>query len=153
MQQRVEECYSVAEDYFNRHFPRPAVTFRRSGKNAGTAFLQQNRINFHPLLLRDNTDAFLGDVIPHEISHLLVWQLYGKVRPHGTEWQAVMQQVFGCAPNATHRFDTSVLGAEEFAYQCGCDTIMLSRRRHNTVLRGGQYRCRRCKELLTQVAA
>lgn len=153
MLQHVEHCYEKADGYFGRRFPRPALSFRRSGKNAGTAFLQQNRINFHPLLLRDNSDAFMRDVIPHEISHLLVWQLYGKVRPHGSEWQAMMIDVFASNPSATHRFDTSALGAAEFAYRCGCDTVMLSQRRHNTVLRGGQYRCRRCREVLIRASA
>ena len=148
VQQHVEHCYEKAEAYFGRRFPRPALTFRRSGKNAGTAFLQQNRINFHPILLSDNAEIFKAEVIPHEVSHLLVWQLYGKVKPHGAQWQAMMRDVFGCMPNTTHSFDTSRLGAVEFAYRCDCDTIMLSRRRHNTVLKGGQYRCGRCKQLL-----
>lgn len=146
---RVTECCEQAGCYFGRTFPLPDVSFRRSGKNAGTAFLQQNRINFHPVLLRDNEQAFFDDVIPHEVSHLVVWQQFGKVRPHGREWRSVMQSVFGCEARTTHRFDTQSLGIKGFEYRCNCsDTIFLSTRRHNTILRGGQYRCGRCRHIL-----
>ncbi|WP_229804987.1 SprT family zinc-dependent metalloprotease [Alteromonas halophila] len=152
VQLRVVQCYKRAEDYFGQAFRTPEITFRRSGKNAGTAFLQQNRLNFHPLLLRDNVSAFLEDVIPHEVSHLLVWHRFGKVKPHGMQWRTIMQDVFNCSPTTTHSFDTSILERDEFAYQCHCDTVMLSKRRHNTVLKGGNYRCMKCKQLLQRLA-
>ncbi|MEW9796692.1 SprT family zinc-dependent metalloprotease [Alteromonas sp. CYL-A6] len=150
---KVEACYALAEHALSRTFPLPAITFRRSGKNAGTAFLQQNRINFHPVLLKENQAAFFSDVIPHEVSHLLVWQCFGKVRPHGKEWQAMMRDIFGCTPSTTHSFSTQSLGIKGFSYRCACEgTITLSTRRHNTIQRGGKYRCGRCHTVLTPVA-
>ncbi|MED5521224.1 MAG: SprT family zinc-dependent metalloprotease [Pseudomonadota bacterium] len=140
-------CYEQAEQYFKQTFKRPTITFRRSGKNAGTAFLQQNRVNFHPLLFKDNIDAFLSDVVPHEVSHLLVWVLFGRVQPHGKEWQSVMRSVFNCTPNATHQFDVKRV-ARTFHYVCDCDTYALSTRRHNNILKGAQYKCRKCQALL-----
>ncbi|WP_390605473.1 SprT family zinc-dependent metalloprotease [Alteromonas gracilis] len=140
-------CFKQAEDYFSRTFSYPTVTFRRSGKNAGTAFLQQNRLNFHPILYRENTSAFLDDVVPHEVSHLLVWTLFGRVQPHGKEWQSMMIDVFGCKPDATHKFDIKGV-TRTFEYHCNCDTYALSTRRHNNILRGAQYRCKKCSALL-----
>ncbi|KHT52531.1 hypothetical protein RJ41_11265 [Alteromonas marina] len=140
-------CYEQAEQYFKRSFDRPTITFRRSGKNAGTAFLQQNRVNFHPLLFKDNVDAFLEDVIPHEVSHLLVWTLFGRVQPHGKEWRSIMLGVFKRSPSATHQFDVKQV-AKTFLYECNCDTYALSTRRHNKILKGAQYRCRKCQSLL-----
>ena len=150
----VHRLFDVAERYFNRPFPLPDVSFRRSGKNAGTAFLQQNRVNFHPVLLAANKAAFFSDVIPHEVSHLITWHTAGKrrrVKPHGPEWQAVMQHVYGVSPSTTHDFDLSVLGLTTFNYRCGCQTIELSVRRHNNVKKGMTYRCRRCGENLVFV--
>ncbi|WP_334014427.1 SprT family zinc-dependent metalloprotease [Alteromonas sp. S167] len=144
----VEHYYKQADSYFKRYFTRPTLSFRRSGKNAGSAFLQQNRINFHPVLFKENTEAFLTDVVPHEISHLLVWQLFGKVKPHGNEWQSIMRGVFNREPNTTHSFDTKS-AVKTFAYQCQCNTYSLSTRRHNNVRKGTQYRCKRCNQILT----
>ncbi|WP_412727638.1 SprT family zinc-dependent metalloprotease [Alteromonas sp. D210916BOD_24] len=143
----VEACYDKADAFFGQAFPRPTVTYRRSGRNAGTAFLQQNRINFHPTLYKENEKIFLENVIPHEVSHLLVWLLYGKVKPHGAEWQSVMVKVFNCRPDTTHQFDIR-RAANTFRYTCHCDSYELSTRRHNNVLKGMQYRCKRCRHPL-----
>ncbi|MDB2330763.1 SprT family zinc-dependent metalloprotease [Alteromonas sp.] len=136
--------YLTAEQFFSRSFTQPALTFRRSGKNAGTAFLQQNRINLHPTLFKENTEAFIHTVIPHEISHLLVWTLYGRVKPHGKEWQAIMKNVFNLVPSTTHNFDISNVRTTEHAYRCGCQTHHLTTRQHNKILRGTEYRCKAC---------
>lgn len=143
----MEACYVKAEAFFSREFARPLVTFGRSGRNAGTAFLQQNRINFHPILFKENEQMFIENVIPHEISHLLVWILYGKVKPHGQQWQAVMTEVFQCRADATHQFDIS-RAATTYRYVCSCNSYALSTRRHNNVKRGMQYRCKRCQQPL-----
>lgn len=137
-----------AELQLSRTFPPPLITYRRSGKNAGTAFLQQNRMNLNPVLFSENREAFFSDVIPHELSHLLVFQLYGRVKPHGKEWQYIMQDVFGCNPSATHNFDLAPLKLNTFRYRCACGPVDLSVRRHNKVLRGQSYRCRRCDKRL-----
>ncbi|MDC8830854.1 SprT family zinc-dependent metalloprotease [Alteromonas gilva] len=149
LSQRLGELYTEANAYFKRHFPLPELTYRRSGRHAGTAFLQQNRINLNPVLLQHNRDAFIGDVLPHEVSHLLVFQLFGRVKPHGKEWQSVMREVFKCAPETRHDFDLSPLKLRTADYECACGPIALSIRRHNAVLRGQkQYICRQCRQQL-----
>lgn len=147
---RLNELYVEAEAYFNCLIERPLLTFRRSGKHAGTAFLQQNRINLNPVLYLHNKVAFLNDVLPHEVSHLLSYQFYGPVKPHGREWQTIMQQVFRCAPNTTHNFDLAPLKLKSFTYQCICGEIELSTRRHHAILNQQRtYICKRCKQALT----
>ena len=150
---RVEECYQRAERHFNCRFARPNISFRQRGKIAGSARLQGNELRFHPLLLQQNSEHFIEHVVPHEISHLLTWQRHGRVAPHGREWQRIMVEVFDLPPLRTHNYDTSALGQREFAYQCGCGPVMLSIRRHNKVLRGTLYQCRRCKQSLYKASA
>ncbi|GGF55715.1 SprT family zinc-dependent metalloprotease [Alteromonas lipolytica] len=146
---RLDALYAEADAYFNRSFKRPTLTFRRSGRHAGTAFLQQNRINLHPVLFKHNRDAYFNDVLPHEVSHLLVYTLYGRVKPHGKEWQATMLEVFGCQPETRHQFDLTPLNIPSVTYLCGCGEVELSIRRHNAVVKKQrQYQCRRCKQLL-----
>lgn len=147
----MDVCYRKANTYFKRQFPRPELTFRRSGKNAGTAFLRQNRINFHPILYLQNQDAFVHDVVPHEVSHLLTWQLFNKVKPHGKEWQSIMIDVFHRQPKTTHSFDVKSVVGKQFEYRCSCSSHMLTVRRHNNITRGTQYKCRKCDTILLAV--
>ncbi|WP_028765624.1 SprT family zinc-dependent metalloprotease [Shewanella fidelis] len=143
--QQVERCYQIAESTLKRSFPRPEISFALRGKSAGTAHLQLNKLRFNATLLKNNHQAFIDEVVPHEICHLLAAQLFGRVKPHGREWQSLMQQVFKLQPRTTHSFDTSAVAGKTFDYYCLCGPIKLSIRRHNKVLRGEtQYRCRKC---------
>ena len=146
--EEVDRLCHIARATFEQSFPTPAVTFRRSGKNAGTAFLQQHRVNFHPVLLAANAGAYFDEVIAHEVAHLLVFRLFGRVKPHGSEWQSVMRNVFHTEPSTTHNFDLTPLQLKTFAYRCQCGPIALSTRRHNNVSKGNQYRCKTCKEII-----
>ncbi|MCL1091588.1 SprT family zinc-dependent metalloprotease [Shewanella profunda] len=150
--ERVEACYQEAEISLKRAFPRPITQFTLRGKSAGTAHLQQNRLRFNPVLLRENSEAFLTEVVPHEICHLLCFQLFGKTKPHGKEWQSLMLTVFKVNPNTTHSFNTASVASKDVEYHCACGPIRLSIRRHNKVLRGeSRYICKRCKTHLTAI--
>lgn len=148
---RVEQCYQLAETKLCRRFPRPSVYFTLRGKSAGTAHLHENKLRFNPVLLVENQQEFVNTVVPHEICHLLAHQLYGRVRPHGKEWQSLMINLFGLSPSTTHQLDVGSVMGKQFDYQCLCGPVKLSVRRHNKVVRGEtQYQCRRCKTQLYQ---
>ncbi|TKB53034.1 SprT family zinc-dependent metalloprotease [Ferrimonas aestuarii] len=153
VQRKVEACYQLAESQLQRAFPRPEISFALRGQSAGAAHLQQNKLRFNPVLLEQNLEAFINEVVPHEVAHLLTWQLYGRVRPHGREWQGIMWQIFQVEPKTKHQFDVSSVQQRQFAYRCGCQSHNLSIRRHNKVRRGQvQYQCRRCGDTLMAVA-
>lgn len=146
---KVEACYQIAEQHFEQTFPRPEIGFKLRGRSAGTAHLQLNKLRFNPVLLTENQQAFIDEVVPHEICHLLCFQLFGKVKPHGKEWQSLMKTLFSLVPRTTHSFDTTSLSVTQIDYLCGCGHIKLSIRRHNKVCRGQtQYRCKRCQQIL-----
>lgn len=153
--ERVESCFLLAEHYFGRPFARPMVNFNLRGRAAGVAYLTRNELRFNAALYRANETAFLAEVVPHEIAHLLVHHLWGEnagrapIRPHGPQWQQVMMQVFAVAPRRTHSFDISVLAQNHYPYHCACSSYSLSVRRHNKILRGqARYHCRRCQQEL-----
>ncbi|AZG72041.1 SprT family zinc-dependent metalloprotease [Shewanella livingstonensis] len=147
---KIETDYQLAEHYFKRPFSRPSVHFSLRGKSAGTAHLQANKLRFNPVLLAENPEVFVNEVVPHEISHLLCFHLFGKVKPHGKEWQSVMLTTFNIAPKTTHQLNTQSVSGQQFEYFCGCGSIHLTIRRHNRVVRGQtQYRCRRCQQTLS----
>ena len=74
-------------------------------------------------------------MVPHELAHLIVYQVFGRVKPHGQEWQAVMTQLFNLPADTCHQFDVESVQGKMFAYQCECQTHYLTIRRHNRIQR------------------
>ncbi len=105
------------------------------GVKAGVAYLQKNEIKFNRTLLLENSDEFIRQVVPHELAHLIVYQVFGRVKPHGQEWQAVMTQLFNLPADTCHQFDVESVQGKMFAYQCECQTHYLTIRRHNRIQR------------------
>lgn len=150
---KIELCYQMAESQLQRRFPRPEVNFKLRGKSAGVAHLSLNKIRFNLQMLQENQQVFIDQVVPHEICHLLCHQLYGKVKPHGLEWQQLMRDLYQQEPRTTHSFNVQAKPQPRFNYQCQCGVVALSIRRHNKVVRNqANYRCKRCMQVLKQVA-
>ncbi len=77
---RVEACFVQAETRLGRTFPRPQVHCNMRGRAAGSARLQTWELRFNPALYQANQQAFLREVVPHEVAHLLVYALWGEGR-------------------------------------------------------------------------
>ncbi|WP_158969759.1 SprT family zinc-dependent metalloprotease [Paraglaciecola sp. L3A3] len=149
---KVKECVIHANQQLSHTFIIPDIFFNQRGKIAGCARLQKNELRFNPILLNDNLTAFLDEVVPHEVCHLLAFTLFGKVRPHGKEWKTLMRQLFNLDGQTYHQMDVKKVAGKQFFYQCLCGHVPLSIRRHNKIIRGQQqYCCRRCQTVLTLV--
>lgn len=145
----MELCYRQAERALQRTFPRPEVRFDQRGQAAGSAYPSHNRLRFNPELLHRQPEEFIAEVVPHEVAHLVVWHCYGRVRPHGPQWQAVMEQVLGVPARRTHSFEvTPTRRIKRFAYRCDCQLHQLTSIRHRRVLAGQRYLCRHCGQAL-----
>ena len=151
LKQKVESCMQLANSYFNSNIASPNIRTNQRGRAAGTAYLQRHEVRFNYYMYQQNPDEFIRTVVPHEIAHLFVHQLFGaKVKPHGKEWQAVMAKVFALDPERTHSFEVKP-PAKSFHYRCNCSEHRLTIRRHNKVLKGCIYQCRQCKTSLIKV--
>lgn len=153
LQQRVMLCLreklALANQALGSNYPEPKVSYQQRGTSAGTAWLETYEIRLNPVLLLENQQAFIDEVIPHELAHLLVWKRFGRVAPHGREWKWMMASVLGVTPRRTHQFELASVRKNTFPYHCRCRQHQLTVRRHNRVLRGeANYRCLHCGEPL-----
>ena len=149
VQNKLAETLQLAENRFHRKFPIPIISYDLRGVKAGVAYLQKNEIKFNRTLLLGNSDEFIRQVVPHELAHLIVYQVFGRVKPHGREWQAMMTQLFNLPADTCHQFDVESVQGKMFAYQCECQTHYLTICRHNRIQRDKiAYLCRKCYEKL-----
>ncbi|QEM87350.1 SprT family zinc-dependent metalloprotease [Glaesserella parasuis] len=149
VQRQLKRDLDKANRYFNKHFMPPTVSYTVRGRKAGVAYLQQNEIRLNPILLSENSSNFVQQVVPHELAHLLVYQQFGQVQPHGKEWKMMMKDVLGVPAETYHCFDVANVAGQQFPYRCGCQTHFLSIRRHNAIMQHKRsYICKKCKEVL-----
>lgn len=104
---KLSTCLQSAEKYFNRSFVFPDIYYDLRGVKAGVAYLRKNEIKFNRTLLLENPEEFIKQVVPHELAHLIVYQVFGRVKPHGKEWQSVMEDLFQLPAETCHQFDVS----------------------------------------------
>ncbi|OOF58789.1 SprT family zinc-dependent metalloprotease [Rodentibacter myodis] len=146
VQRKLTESLRLATAYFKREFVMPTVSYDLRGTKAGVAYLQKNEIKFNRTLLLENSTEFIRQVVPHELAHLIIYQVFGRVKPHGVEWKALMNQVFHLPAETCHQFDVQNVQGKTFEYRCHCQTHLLSIRRHNRILKEKvEYLCRKCK--------
>ncbi|WP_192035283.1 SprT-like domain-containing protein [Halomonas sp. YLGW01] len=153
LHQRVEAAWRLCQEV-HPALPRPQVWLDLRGKSAGQAHFGRGGLRFNAQLYAENRQAFLVEVVPHEMAHWLVWHLDEgpRLRPHGREWQTVMRQLFGLEPSTTHRFDVARVSPAPYRYACGCQEHFFSVRRHRRAVRGQAYRCRQCAQTLVYQA-
>ncbi|MDP8161706.1 SprT family zinc-dependent metalloprotease [Pasteurella skyensis] len=148
VQRKLKQTLALANTYFEKEFITPQVNYKVRGAKAGVAYLERNEIRFNPILLQENSDEFIKNVVPHELAHIIVYQQFGKVKPHGKEWQGVMEQVFGIPAETCHQFELDSV-RQTFQYKCACQIHLLTIKRHNAIQQKGRsYICRKCKHKL-----
>lgn len=157
----VRQAEQQARDFYALKLPEARLDFSLRGHCAGQARVESSdctclRLNLQ--LLQENLQDFLDQTIPHEVAHLVVnWQARKKrqrPRPHGAEWQAVMQECFGLAAKRCHSYQTTParIVTKPFLYRCNCREHRLTYRTHNRLCRSHQALCKRCRSPLELVA-
>ena len=159
---RVMDCLETLAGWSQARLEKPEVSFDLSGTAAGQyrrttgGFGRtRHRLRFNPYLLAKHFDESLATTIPHEVAHYAVAVRYSRSRvsPHGSEWREAMA-LLGAPAEVTHALDVSDVPRRrqrQWTYRCACAEHRLSTTRHNRVLQGARYYCRRCRDLLVRV--
>src|SRR5712671_2184617 len=145
VEDKVIETYLLAQSLYGRVFDVPDIEWSLRGLTAGRAMFRGNRIRLNAIFLRDNTEDFIAQTIPHEIAHLLNNALHGfRVKPHGPEWKSIMRAL-GLSPIRCHDYDVTKAAfrrQKRHIYFCDCGVRSISQTIHNRVCRGWAYQCR-----------
>ena len=105
----LRENLAKANLKLGRHYPEPVLVYQQRGTSAGTAWLEKNEIRLNPVLLLENQQAFIDEVVPHELAHLLVWKHFGRVVSNS------IQSVKIPSPTAANASSTSLPSAATIA--------------------------------------
>lgn len=154
---KVKDCLLRLVQRTGVNMPPPDIRYDLAGTSAGQYMRRKtgqhpHLLRFNPYLLALYPDESLQTTIPHEVAHYAVALVHGnrRLRPHGAEWRQMMKWL-GVSPERTHEFDVTRVprrAQRRWTYICSCSTHELSTTRHNRVLGGNRYYCRKCRGLL-----
>ncbi len=157
-QQVVEQTYAFiaqAEHYFNCEFKRIPVAFDLIGLSVGMFVSDSDGqcIRYNPWIFAKYFEENLRDTVPHEVAHYIVACRHApkrgrkRVKPHGPEWQQIMQ-LFGANPQVTCEYDFTGVPQrrqQRYVYYCECREHEVSATVHNRIQRRrAQYVCQYC---------
>lgn len=157
----IREAELRARNFYGINLPAASIDFSLRGRCAGQARIDSGGatgLRINQQLLAENFEDFLRNTIPHEVAHLVVnWQSRNKrqrPRPHGPEWQAVMQSCFGLEPRRCHNYRTTPARVvpRSFLYSCNCRDHLLTSIMHNKISRSYQALCKTCRTPLKFIA-
>lgn len=136
-------------------FIKPEIVYDLKGTTAGWASMRTVndikhytiRLNLAALTNPEYKDYMLRQTIPHEVCHIVEFQLLGHAA-HGHAWQGLML-LLNIQPNRTH--DLPLPKARQhikYPHSCECKTHMVGRHVHNKILAGISYHCQDCRTRL-----
>jgi len=147
---RFNECYKEVEAAIGLKLEKIPVRFDLKG-TAGGYFCVKYGVMFFRInleLAKANLEEYLNQVVPHEFCHYIVRLRHPqRPRPHGHEWKFYMRTIFNLTPDRCHKMDVSACSrrqARDYKYSCGCQTFNLTKLRHQKIMNGRRYFCKRC---------
>lgn len=156
---KVEECFQIAEKFYNRSFSRPKnIFFKRNGAVGGHCNYSKSELMFQLDFAEAYSENYLKQIVPHEVAHWIDWELYGwskvngRVIHHGKSWKFIMRRVYGLDPERCHSYDPQHTKTKartrqtRYPYKCGCRKHSISQTIHNRILGGKSYYCKFCKQ-------
>ena len=164
---KLNQCIATAESHFKgQKFAFPTIKYHKRGTTAGTADCHRWVLDFNPTLFVENVEDFLGRTVPHEMAHLIDYQVYqkqarmmsfgyrrAKRSVHGPTWQSIMR-LLGAPVSRCHSYDVTnarVKNRTRYNYACACgQEFELGPKHHAAVMRGEKITHRTRRTILTK---
>lgn len=167
---KINEGIKLAEHKYGITVATPAIQYNLRGTVAGTANYRAWSINLNKGLLLENVQEFLDRTVPHELAHLITFQVYpqsfeSKIVPtrrglrrtkrdlHGSYWQEVMRTLGIANIKRCHSYDVTATKVHKtytrYEYHCArCnEVIRLSAQKHKKLQQHpGSIRHRSCPQ-------
>jgi SprT protein len=143
---KMDECYAILEKHFGVKLSRPTVRYDLEGHVAGYALIRENAIRLNLHLISTHRDDMINNTLPHEIAHIVTYQIYPSATAHGRHWASVMW-VLGLPADRCHTYETKAarVRKREYHYECGCpEGHLVTKTIHNRIQQGRMYTCRKC---------
>ena len=155
-----DDCVARARRHFSDcEIDSVRVEFNLRGAAAGQYHPQDRLIRYNASIAARNFEKFKQRTVPHEVSHhiALSWAKHHgiRIKPHGKEWQAVMQLMGVADSQRCHNYDITGVNMKRqrrVNYRCACDLHEVSMTIHNRIGKGMIYKCRSCDAPLKQVS-
>lgn len=149
---RIQEGINKASEHFGRKFNFPTLSYDVKGKTAGYATYQKNHIRLNAQLLMENKEKFIARTVPHELAHLITWEVYKdditfrsykRIAHHGSHWRKICRIVGMDDVTRTHSYDVSKSTArknKQYVWQCNtCQALMSVSKSKHTKMQSGRY--------------
>jgi len=146
---KINACYDTCDAHYNRTFKRPTTRFDLTGTTAGTADPRAHVLRFQPVLAAGHWDDFLNNTVPHEVAHLVDYDVNNKLeaqmqarmaavqnhalfgnwgrrarRPkrdiHGDSWRAVMRVLGINWAARCHQYDVANVARRKARHEYRC---------------------------------
>lgn len=159
---KINWALEICRTKSGQNIPLPNLRFRQLGRVAGVCrFIfptKTGEVIINPDFFKNHYDDMLNDTVPHEVAHFAATFIYGRqAYNHGGYWKHVMSWLG--IPSAERCHEYSLEGVKTrtvqkpFKYNCRCAGLdhWQTQYIHNKILRGTNYRCRKCKTRLVYV--
>lgn len=145
--EKVEALIRKSNEIFKISMRIPHVRFDLKGTTGGYAHYQEWAIRLNVQALEDFREEMIENTIPHEVAHLVAFELYGAgIAPHGWEWQRIAR-ILGCDASRCHSMPLEkAKKTRKFLYVCMCQKHQVGLNVHRKI-QAGQYRvCDTCHD-------
>lgn len=153
IQDKIVETVNKINEYFNLELKIPKVYYDAKGTKAGVAKYATMTVHLNKTLLLENVEDMVENTVPHEVCHLGTFYQHfaegkvGQPKAHGAAWK-LMMWVVGASPKTTHNYNMDSIRGVSYKYQCACKEHNVTQKKHLSMLRGAEYKCKECNNLL-----
>lgn len=160
LEDAVNKCLENAFKIFNIRVSYPTINVTlKSIRMAGRAIIIRNEdtikntLRFNYKLYAAAPDLFINEVVPHEVAHIINYNMYERTIAHDFKWKYICLKLGGSGSTYLIKELHEILASISpgYKYKCACTIHNLSTRMHNKIEKGASYNCKDCRKKLERI--